>query len=67
MYMLAIFLWGNAKLFHAGVQAFCARLSHFLFHVGPSLASPRAPRQTTGVVFDDDEASASTTRSRSDR
>ena len=56
MYMLAIFLWGNVKLFHAGVKAFCARLSHFLFHVGPA---PRRPAAGTSddpvLVFDDDE------------
>ena len=56
MYMLAIFLWGNVKLFHAGVKAFCARLSHFLFHVGPA---PRRPAAGTSddpvMVFDDDE------------
>ena len=56
MYMMAIFLWGNVKLFQAGVRAFCARLSHFLFHVGPE---PRRPARGTSddpvMVFDDDE------------
>jgi len=56
MYMLAIFLWGNVKLFHAGVRACCARLSHFLFHIGPE---PRRPARGTSddpvMVFDDDE------------
>ena len=56
MYMLAIFLWGNVKLFHAGVRALGARLSHFLFHVGPA---PRRPAAGTSddpvMVFDDNE------------
>ena len=56
MYMVAVFLWGNVKLFQAGVRAFCARLSHFLFHVGPA---PRRPAAGTSddpvMVFDDDE------------
>ena len=56
MYMLAIFLWGNVKLFHAGVRALGARVSHFLFHVGPE---PRRPARGTSddpvMVFDDDE------------
>ena len=56
MYMMAIFLWGNVKLFQAGVRAFCARLSYFLFHIGPE---PRRPTRGTAddpvMVFDDDE------------
>ena len=56
MYMMAIFLWGNVKLFHAGVRALGARLSHFLFHVGPE---PRRPARGTSddpvMVFDEDE------------
>ena len=46
----------QVKLFQAGVRAFCARLSHFLFHIGPE---PRRPARGTSddpvMVFDDDE------------
>ena len=46
----------QVKLFQAGVRAFCARLSHFLFHVGPA---PRQPARGTSddpvLVFDDYE------------
>ena len=56
MYMLAIFIWGNALLLLAGLRALGARLSRFLFHVGPE---PRRPARGTSddpvMVFDDDE------------
>ena len=46
----------QVKLFHAGVRALGARVSHFLFHVGPA---PRRPAAGTSddpvMVFDDDE------------
>ena len=46
----------QVKLFHAGLRALGARVSHFLFHVGPA---PRRPAAGTSddpvMVFDDDE------------
>ena len=43
-------------LFHAGLRAVGARVSRFLFHVGPE---PRRPARGTSddpvMVFDDDE------------
>ena len=46
----------QVKLFQAGLKACCARLSRFLFHVGPE---PRRPARGTSddpvMVFDDDE------------
>ena len=46
----------QVKLFHAGIRALGAQLSHFLFHVGPA---PRRPAAGTSddpvMVFDEDE------------
>ena len=56
LYMLAVFLWGNVKLFMAGARSFGAWVSHVLFHQGPE---PRSPARGTSddpvFVFDDDE------------
>ena len=46
----------QVKLFHAGLRAVGARVSRFLFHVGPE---PRRPARGTSddpvMGFDDDE------------